>query len=72
MKMADMRKFHLNLTCLNPACEKPMKVPLDWTADKEPQWSDIPVKMTVRCPSCGVTGEYHPRNTKHGKALPVH
>lgn len=61
----------ISLDCLNPDCGK--AVEYQWERPgPATTWADIPDKVTLRCDSCGVTGEYHPKHTRGGKPLGWH
>jgi hypothetical protein len=71
MKKVIVNQWVLTLTCMNPSCQKPIPFEIEPENGTDPQWSDIPTKLTIRCPSCGISGEYHPRQVRGGKALPT-
>lgn len=70
--MVEQEKWYLTVTCLNPGCQKPIPIEIEPSVEGEqPVWADIPTKLSIRCPYCGITGEYHPRQVRRGKALPT-
>jgi hypothetical protein len=72
MKTIKESDWCLILTCLNPACGKQIAFELEPPVVGESiQWADIPAKLDIRCPSCGISGEYHPRQVRGGRALPT-
>ena len=66
-----VRVSTMKVDCLNPECGKPIEFEIKPAGEKV-EWADIPEKVTLRCGACGVTGEYHPKNTRGGKALGWH
>ncbi|MER9171233.1 hypothetical protein NKI12_28685 [Mesorhizobium australicum] len=65
-------RFVLTVTCLNPGCQKPIPFDLEPSPGSEvPVWEDLPTKLSILCPSCGITGEYYPRQVRRGKAIPT-
>ena len=65
-------KWYLTVTCLNPGCEQQIPFEIEPApGSDQPVWEDLPTKLSIRCPSCGITGEHHPREVRRGKALPT-
>ena len=72
MAKVEIGKWYLTVSCLNPACGEPISFEVEPAVGGKPQWADIPTKLSLHCPSCGVSGEYHPTAVRRGKALPIH
>lgn len=62
----------ITLECNNPSCGQGIEYEWERPGPEKPTWDDIPDKLTLTCSACGVTGEYRPKLTRHGKALPPH
>ncbi|WP_164753137.1 hypothetical protein, partial [Mesorhizobium sp. M7A.F.Ca.CA.001.05.1.1] len=71
-KIAFQNAWHLTVSCLNPSCQQPIPIEIEPSAEGTMLvWEDLPTKLPIRCPSCGITGEYHPRQVRRGKAIPT-